>query len=229
MTPPPNGVQGITEDDIADYLVNTPGFFERHAQLLATVQLANPHGLRAVSLQERQMDMLRDRIKGLERKIMEMIRAGQDNVAIADRMHRWTCAMLLAQEPSRLGEVIVQTLKHEFLIPQVALRVWGVAAAHADLPWAQGASDDVQTFAASLSQPYCGLNASFEAAAWLNDPVPVQSLALVPLRVGAEPGQCFGLLVLGSPDALRYQADMGTEFLEQVGDIASAALSRLLP
>ena len=229
MTPPPNGVQGITEDDIADYLVNTPGFFERHAQLLATVQLANPHGLRAVSLQERQMDMLRDRIKGLERKIMEMIRAGQDNVAIADRMHRWTCAMLLAHEPSRLGEVIVEALKHEFLIPQVALRVWGVAPAHAALPWAQGASDDVQTFAASLSQPYCGLNASFEAAAWLNDPVPVQSLALVPLRVGAAPGQCFGLLVLGSPDALRYQADMGTEFLEQVGDIASAALSRLLP
>ena len=62
MSNPPHGVQGITEDDIASYLVNTPGFFERHAELLATVQLASPHGLRAVSLQERQMDMLRERI-----------------------------------------------------------------------------------------------------------------------------------------------------------------------
>jgi hypothetical protein len=26
-----NALQGITEDDIAEYLVNTPGFFERHA------------------------------------------------------------------------------------------------------------------------------------------------------------------------------------------------------
>ena len=32
-----------------------PGFFERHAELLATVQLTSPHGQRAVSLQERQM------------------------------------------------------------------------------------------------------------------------------------------------------------------------------
>ena len=58
-----NALQGITENDIAEYLVNTPGFFERHAEMLATVQLTSPHGLRAVSLQERQMEMLRDRSK----------------------------------------------------------------------------------------------------------------------------------------------------------------------
>ena len=75
-----NALQGITEADIANYLANTPGFFERHAELLATVQLTSPHGQRAVSLQERQMEMLRERIKGLEHKIIEMIRNGQDNV-----------------------------------------------------------------------------------------------------------------------------------------------------
>ena len=44
----------ITEDDIANYLANTPDFFERHAELLASVQLSSPHGTRAVSLQERE-------------------------------------------------------------------------------------------------------------------------------------------------------------------------------
>ena len=39
----------------------------------------------------------------------------------------------------------------------------------------------------------------------------------------------FGLLVLGSPDPTRYQADMGTEFLARIGELASAALSRLRP
>jgi uncharacterized protein YigA (DUF484 family) len=34
--------------------------------------------------------------------------------------------------------------------------------------------------------------------------------------------------VLGSPDALRFQSDMGTEFLQQVGDLASAAMARAL-
>jgi uncharacterized protein YigA (DUF484 family) len=35
--------------------------------------------------------------------------------------------------------------------------------------------------------------------------------------------------VLGSPDPTRYSADMGTEFLMRIGEVASAAASRLLP
>src|SRR6195952_5837375 len=95
-----DGVQGITENDIADYLANTPGFFERHAELLGSVQLTSPHGQRAVSLQERQMEMLRDKIRGLEGKIIEMIRHGQDNVSIADRLHRWTRTLMLVPQPA---------------------------------------------------------------------------------------------------------------------------------
>lgn len=38
----------------------------------------------------------------------------------------------------------------------------------------------------------------------------------------------FGLLVLGSPDPTRYTADMGVEFLVQVGEVAGASLARLL-
>ena len=48
------------------------------------------------------------------------------------------------------------------------------------------------------------------------------------MRVGAAP-EAFGLLVLGSPDPTRYTAEMGTEFLQRIGELASAALSRLLP
>lgn len=221
------GVQGITEGDIAAYLANTPGFFERHAALLASVQLSSPHGARAVSLQERQVEMLRERIKGLERRFMDMVRAGNDNASIANRMHQWTCSVIRANDPQTLHHELVEGLKHEFMIPQVALRVWDVAS---DEPaWTATVGEDVKTFADSLAVPYCGLNAGFEAAHWLSNKAPVQSLAMVPLRRSRHSAACFGLLVLGSPDALRYQADMGTEFLDQVGDIASAALARLLP
>ena len=51
------------------------------------------------------------------------------------------------------------------------------------------------------------------------------SLAMLPLRQGET---CFGLLVLGSPDPTRYSAEMGTEFLMRIGEVASAALSRLM-
>jgi len=221
------GTQGITEQDIANFLANTPGFFERHAELLGAVQLTSPHGQRAVSLQERQMEMLREKIKGLEMKIIEMIRNGQDNLALADKLHRWTRSIMLADHAADVPQVLVSELQHQFMIPQAGIRVWAADAAHADLPFAQPVGDDARSFASSLSVPYCGVNAGFEAAQWLADPSTVMSLALIPLRRTAD-APAFGMLVLGSPDPTRYSADMGTDFLARVGDIASAGLARLL-
>jgi uncharacterized protein YigA (DUF484 family) len=218
-------IQGITESDIANYLANTPGFFERHAELLSSVQLTSPHGQRAVSLQERQMEMLRDRIKGLEQKIVEMIRNSQENLAIADRLQRWTRALLLTADAHALPQKLVDELQHQFLIPQAAIRLWGATPAFVDQGFAAAVSDDVKSFTSSLTLPYCGVNAGFEAVQWLDDAPTVKSVALVPLRHGDE---AFGLLVLGSPDPTRYSAEMGTEFLMRMGETASAALSRML-
>ena len=176
------------------------------------------------------MEMLRDKIRGLEKRIMEMIRHSQENEAIALRLHRWVRAVLLAHDDTQLPTVLVETLRHEFLIPQAAVRLWGLPerALRADLgevPALQAVTEDARSFAASLGQPYCGLNSGFEASKWLEDGTSVTSLALIPLHHGEG---CFGLLVLGSPDATRYTSDMGVDFLMQVGDIASAALSRLI-
>jgi len=223
-----SGIQGITEQDIANYLANTPGFFERQAELLSSVQLTSPHGQRAVSLQERQMEMLRDKIKGLEGKIIEMIRHGQENVAIADKLHRWTRALMLTGNAGELPEVLTRELMHQFMIPQAGIRVWGAAEAFAALPFARAVSPDVRSLASSLTLPYCGVNSGFDAAQWLDDPSAAASLAMIPLRHGSGI-EAFGLLVLASPDPTRYGADMGTEFLQRIGELASAGLSRLLP
>ena len=228
MTTP---ITGITEEDIAAFLANSPGFFERHADLLSSIQLTSPHGNRAVSLQERQMEMLRTKIKGLELKLMEMIRHGQENVVITDKLHDWTLDVLRAARPAEVPGVLVRGLREQFLIPQAALRVWGAQGAaldFADADFARGVSADVRSFATSLSTPYCGLNAGFEATQWLDDPGTVMSMAMLPLRHGAQ-APAFGLLVLASPDATRFAADMGTEFLSRIAELASAGLSRVVP
>ncbi len=222
------GIRGVSEADIASYLAITPAFFERHAELLGAVQLASPHGARAVSLQERQIEMLRDKLKGLEQRIMEMIRHGQDNLGLADRLHRWTRTLMLTVGAADLPAALLRDLMHQFMVPQAALRVWGVAPEFAEAEFARGVSADVKTFASSLAVPYCGVNAGFEALLWLAEPASVMSTALVPLRA-RDATPAFGLLVLASPDATRYSADMGTEFLTRIGELAGAALSRLLP
>lgn len=226
----------ITEDDIADFLTQTPGFFERHAEVLANVQITSPHGQRAVSLQERQAEMLRDKIKGLELRIMDMVRHSNDNAAIAQKVHAWGCALQRVHNPAELPEAVVQGICQQFDVPQAAIRVWDVAAPYAQAPFAQGVSEDVRALATSLTMPFCGPNLGFEPAAWLPgggvahaDGSGAQSLALLALRDGPVDSTtpAFGLLVLASHDAQRFDAAMGTDFLSRMAELASAALARL--
>lgn len=229
-------ISPITEEDIAHFLANTPEFFERHAEVLASVQIASVHGQRAVSLQERQAEMLREKIKVLEQRVMEMVRNSHENEAIAAKVHTWGCDLQRVTDPAALPEAVGQGIKRHFDVPQVAIRVWGVAPEYADQAFAQDASEDVRTFAGSLTMPFCGPNLGFEPASWLprvaveeGDSTAAQSLALLPLREGAidSATPAFGLLVLGSPDPQRFDATMGTEFLARMAELASAALQRL--
>ena len=216
----------ITEDDIADFLLNTPDFFGRHADLLSAVMLTSPHGNRAVSLQERQAEMLREKIKLLEHRIMDMIRHGNENMIIADRLQRWARSLFMTAAPQDLPRAMAEGLQEEFMVPQVAVKVWGVTEAFSAEPFALGVSDDVKSLASSLMAPYVGANAGFEAVGWLADASRVASVALIALRRGAEP-QAFGLMVLASPDPQRFHAGMGTDFLERMAELGSAALTRL--
>ena len=222
----PAATPPITEEDIAEFLIQTPDFFERHAELLTAVQLTSPHGGRAVSLQERQAEMLREKIKVLEQRLMEMMRHGTENMLIADKLLRWTRQLFLVQRAVDLPAVLVSEICAQFNVPQAALRLWDVAEAYAAEPFAHGASDDIKSLATSLTAPYCGVNAGFEAVQWLEDPEAAASLVLLPLRANAS-APAFGLLVLASPDGARYQAGMATDFLERIGELASASLSRL--
>ena len=84
----------MNDRDIAEYLIAHPDFFERHAELLAGVRLTSPHGQRAVSLQERQIEMQREKTKQIERRLAELMRYGHENDDISAKLHRWTLGLL---------------------------------------------------------------------------------------------------------------------------------------
>lgn len=228
MTSP--AVPPVTEDDIAQYLANTPEFFERHAQLLTSVVLTSQHGQRTVSLLERQAEMLRDKMKALEARIVEMVRHGSENAAIAAKVQQWSRSLLAINDPSATVAAVQDGLHELFDVPKTALRLWGVAPDWAQEPWAQAVGEDVHAFTSSLTMPFCGPNLGFEAVGWLPQAAQVRSVAMLPLRTGAldDASQpAFGLLVLASDDAGRFDSTMGTEFLTHMAELASAALSRL--
>ena len=210
---------------VAQYLLDHPQFFVEHAALLGEVKLTSPLMGRAVSLQERQMEVMRDKYRNLELRMAELMRHAEDNAAIASRFHGWTQQLLRTREPIEIPSAVADGLVKHFIVPQATLRLWKLAPEHADAWYAQGVSDDVRLFASSLRAPYCGPNKEFEAVGWLADAQAVRSTVLLPLRAG---GSAFGLLVLGSPDPERFSASMATDFLVHIGETASTALAPLL-
>jgi len=210
---------------IAQYLLDHPQFFVEHAALLGEVKLSSPLTGRAVSLQERQMEVMRDKYRTLELRMSELVRHAEENAAIANRFHGWTQQLLRTRVPGEIPAAVAEGLVKHFIVPHATLRLWKLASEHADTWYTNGVSEDVRLFASSLRAPYCGPNKDFEAVSWLDGADAVRSTVLLPLRAN---GGAFGLLVLGSPDPERFSATMATDFLVHIGETASTALAPLL-
>ena len=69
----------MNSNEIADFLSQNPHFFEEHAELLASVKLTSPIMGRTISLQERQMEIVREKLKHMELRLAELMRVAQDN------------------------------------------------------------------------------------------------------------------------------------------------------
>jgi len=215
----------LTAQEVARFLQQQPDFFSQHAEVFAALEVPHPHQSRAISLGERQIMTLRERVRDLEWRLAELSHNATANETISRRLAGWCARMLAEREPALVPGAVAMGLAEHFELQEVALRVWSLKGLGQD-GYGAPVSDDVRTFADSLRTPYCGNDTEFEAAAWLG--AKPASLAIVALRLQEDAPAC-GLLVLGSDDAARFAPGMGTAFLEQIGRLAGAALSRLDP
>ncbi len=223
--------EDINEEAVATFIQDNPDFFRRRPWLVGSIELPDPHDGRAVSLSERQTQILRERIRVLETSLSDLTRHGRDNDAIGERLAQWVSALLVERDEATLPRRVVDGLKEAFGVPAAALRVWDFAPRFAGLECTSPVPADVVRFTASMQAPFCGLNADFAAASWMQADFPdTRSLAFIPLRADPVAGSAaapFGLLTLGSDDPQRFRSDMGTAFLSRIGQLAAAALSRL--
>jgi uncharacterized protein YigA (DUF484 family) len=158
--------------------------------------------------------------------VMDMVRQGNENAVTAERLHEWARGLLAQRDPRGLPIQIAAELGSLFKVAQTAIKVWDVDRTYAREPYAKGADEKARAFATSLAGAYRGADTGFEVLGWLDDPRAAASVALLPLRPAPE-APAFGLLVLASPDAQRFNADIGTHFLDRIAELASAALARL--
>ncbi|MDR1709740.1 MAG: DUF484 family protein [Candidatus Accumulibacter sp.] len=216
----------MNSEEVAQYLQDHPQFFEEYADLMARVVIPHPHGGRTISITERQMLALRDKNRQLENKMAEFMRFGEENDAIGEKMHRLAVAVIAAGSFQTVIHTLNLHLRDDFAIPLFALCLWERPANAAELPEFVRIGDAPRAFAETLSPPYCGSTSGFDTAPWFAaDAAYARSQGLIALRHG---GAAIGLMALGSEDVQRFYSGMGTLYLERLGEIASAALARVL-
>jgi uncharacterized protein YigA (DUF484 family) len=155
-----------------------------------------------------------------------LIEFGEENDTISEKMHRLGVAMIAAATFQSVVHTLNFHLRDDFAIPHVALRLWDKPQDIEELPEFTDVSEELQVFAETLTQPYCGSTAGFETSSWFGEAsMHVRSQALIAMRNG---GGTIGMIALGSEDAQRFYAGMGTLYLERLGEMASAALARVL-
>ena len=216
----------MKSEEVAQYLQGNPQFFEEHAELISHMVIPHPHGGRTISITERQMLSLRDKNKQLEGKMGELLQFGEENDTISEKMHRLGVAMIAAASFQSVLHTLNFHLRDDFSIPHVALRLWDCPEGAEELPEFAGVSEELQVFAETLTLPYCGSTSGFETSSWFGAAsMHVRSQALIAMRNG---GGTIGMIALGSEDPQRFYAGMGTLYLERLGEMASAALARVL-
>lgn len=213
----------LNSEDVAQYLYEHPEFFEEYAALLAEIQVPGPHGDKAISISERQIFALRDKNRFLQNKLSELIRFGEENDAIAVKMHRLVVALLTFTCLNDFLHGLNFGLREHFSVPHTALRIWNMTVDDPELAEMTAASAETHTLAENLERPYCGPHISDEIRNWFGEGAPhLRSFAIVALRRE----QTIGLLAMGSEDAERFYPEMGTIYLTRLGELASAALGR---
>jgi uncharacterized protein YigA (DUF484 family) len=214
------------EDAVARYLTQNPDYFERHPELLAALELSHGTGGRAVSLIERQVQVLRDQQTSINRQLRELIGIARENDVLTARLHRFALAMLEAATRDEVLDTARDLLRQEFKLDAAVILLAVDGEAGRRRP-EYLASDDARMRAllARLGdgKPLCGgrWEPSLVTFLFSRSAADIRSAALIPL--GASRPR--GVLALGSRDAQRFHAGQGTLYLTRLGELLERALA----
>ncbi|MCB1957140.1 MAG: DUF484 family protein [Rhodocyclaceae bacterium] len=211
----------MTPQEVAAYLQEHPDFFDQNAELLAHLTVPHPDSGEAISLTQRQMHALRTKIGQLEHKFAELIRFGEENDEIGEKVHRLSLDLLTTESFEDIRQVVMTHLLDDFSVPHVAMRIWN-SVLNKDGAEFGPVSESVSFLAGDLPRPYCGVPHNDEILGWFGEAgARLRSVCLVPLLRDNTP---FGLLAMGSEEAERFYPEMGTLYVSRIGELVAAAV-----
>ena len=211
----------LTAQEVADFLQQNPNFFKEHADVFLSMKVEDDDGSGTLSLAQRQMLDLRNKLKQQDFHLKELSLYAMENQQISQSLMQWCVYMLAENDAQKLPTLCVDSLEHCFEGLEVAIKLWPCPV---DVPERFiGIDAETKDYVAQLEQPYCGRNYPEAINAWFA--IEPGSVAILPLD---DEKKEIGVLVFASEDPEHFQEGMGVNFLLIISALAGAALGRTM-
>ena len=222
---------------VEDFLREHPDYFTTRSALLAELTIPHVAG-KAVSLIERQVDVLREQNHRYRKQLQELIQIARDNDRLVDHLQNLTLGLIDVDDVDQKLILLQNSLQHDLNVDAATLCIYpawrGIVPEDHPREFLEIADVEGDGPLAGISKslrngdPVCGrlrpdqLALLFPAHAAL-----VRSAALVPLAASppfAPEVQLGAILAIGSRRGDRFYAEMGTMFLKYLGHLMSRVL-----
>jgi uncharacterized protein YigA (DUF484 family) len=231
-------VENIDEQVVANYLRQNPEFFVSNTSLLADLSLPHKTGA-AVSLIERQVDVLRDQNRRYRNQLQELIQIARDNDGLIEQLQHLTLSLLDVDELNEIFEVLYNCLHKDFHADAVTIQLFAdpvhlaldaSRTEHLDVEFIRPHDSHMTMFRNIIAkgQPVCG-KLKGEQLDYLfgNKSDDIGSATLLPLSTQGSRNKAIlplGMIAIGSYEADRFHIGMGTVFLKYLAELIDRKL-----
>lgn len=213
----------IEPQEVIAFLRSHPTFLDQHPQLLGELSVAHESGS-AVSLVERQVGVLREENAHLKKQFKDVIRHARLNELLTQKIHALVLSLMNAVGPQAIFASLERGLCADFGADSVAALVFAEAAAVDGDTLASFVGADAASRAAFMPvlgarSSACGPLSSAQAAVLFDAGFKGSAVVMPLIGRGWD-----GVVVCASDDAKRYSADMGTELLDYLREVATLVI-----
>lgn len=214
-----------SEEQVLAFLKADPLLLARHPQLLEHIEITHAAGS-AVSLIERQVELLRGKNARLESRLDRLVETARENESRAEKMLRLAHTLIRSPSLAAIAAGFKASMREDFDIDDVFIGINGTLLKRHDIEGivpleATGAIARAYDNFLRTRLIECGpLPAERAALLFPKAEAPIASAAVVPL----EKEKHLGMIALGSRDAERFQPRQGKLFLEMTAELVAAAV-----
>lgn len=219
------GERTLHADEVANFLSQNKEFFHIFPELLDDMSAPHPKTGEAVSLVTRQITKLREERDRLQVEVDTLTNTAGENGKLLQKVYEFSYRLMAARTEAEAVDRIYQSMEEIFQVEQISLMSWdvpnqatkGINQLGISQTWSEGLK-----LVTKPEKPICGFVQDDWQKGLFSTADLMESVCLIPLGKN----KVWGVLALGSTSD-RFSPDLGTYFLNIMGNLISARLERL--